>query len=74
MRTHGLEEKEKWRHRWCGGELKSDGRIVEGEERLCFIIALHKFNFNPYHVLNLCNQNNLGQLRYFSVITPEISP
>ena len=74
MRTHGLEEKENWRHRWCGGELKSDRRIVEWEERLCFIIALHKFNFNPYHALNLCNQNNLSQLRYFSVITPDTSP
>ena len=73
MRTHGLEEKENWRHRRCGGELKSDRRIAEWEERLCFIIALHQFNFNPYHALNP-NQNNLSPLRYFSVITPEISP
>ena len=73
MRTHGLEGKENWRHRRCGGELKSDRRIAEWEERLCFIIALHKFNFNPYNALNP-NLNNLNPLRYFSVITPEISP
>ena len=38
-----------------------------------YIIALPKFNFNPYHALNP-NQNNLNLLRYFSVITPETSP